>query len=205
MRLFTEAPAQRGLFRFMRPGLVDGLPFVQMRTSGLAAFTAAVIAALSSAAPSVASPFAAVVASGVFGGAAWTLSASDSPDGHVCVTMALPHHGGRASECGSILGPQAGRAHGITYLSHVGAPAPNWIVGPVLARAKTVVITLANGDKLTAKTIAAPTPLTAKIGFYAAQLPCPVRPTRVTGFDASHRAVANLTIRLLPLRGKTRC
>lgn len=146
-----------------------------------------------------------VVASGAFGTASWTLSATDSPDGHVCLTMTLPHHGGSASECGTIFGSQAGQARGITFLTHTGAPSPNYIVGPVLARARTVTIRLASGTSMTTKTIAPPSGLTSKIRFYAAQLPCPTRPTRVTGFDSAHRVVADLKIRQLRLHGKTTC
>lgn len=176
-----------------------------MRVARLLATGAAVGVVALPAAQGSAAPAKIVVASGVFGTASWTLSASDSPDGHVCLSMTLPHHGGSASECGAIFGPQAGRAHGITFLAHTGVPLPNYVVGPVLARASTVDIRLSSGKTMTTKTIAPPRRLTSRIRFYAVQLPCPTRPTRVTGFDASHRMVADLTIRQLRVHGRATC
>ena len=92
----------------------------------------------------------------------------------------------------------AGRAHGISYLAHTGAPAPDYIVGPVVASAKTVVIALSTGKTIRTKTIAPPKGMTPKIAFYAAELPCPGRPTSVRGLDAAGRTIAHLAIHQLP-------
>lgn len=146
------------------------------------------------------------VASGSFGAFAWRLSATDSADGHVCLTMTLAHHvGDSSSECGSIFGPEAGKADGITYLAHTGAPAPDYLVGPVDARAKVVVIALSTGRTIKTNAVAPPKRMTAKIAFYVAQLPCPARPISVRGLDANSRVVAHLAIPHLSVRGKSAC
>jgi hypothetical protein len=147
-----------------------------------------------------------VVASGAFGVVGWKLSATDSRDGYVCLTMTLPQRlGGRSSECGAIFGPGAGQAHGITYLAHTGAPAPDYIVGPVLATAKTVIIAFSNGKTVRTKTIAPPRGMTAKIAFYVTALRCSALPTSVRGLDTTGRVVAQLAIRRLRPLGKTTC
>lgn len=133
------------------------------------------------------------VASGTFGNVAWRLSATDSASGYVCLTMRLPQRSWSRA-CGSIFGPTAGRAHGLTYLAHTGRPAPDYIVGPVVATAKTVIIVLSNGRTLTGKAIPPPKGMTAKIGFYAAALPSGARPSSVRGIDAGGRIVAHLDI-----------
>ena len=146
------------------------------------------------------------VASGTFGKVAWTLSATDAADGHVCITMTIHQKPtDRSAECGSIFGPQAGRAHGITYLAHTGAPAPDYIVGPVIARAKSVVIALPNRRTIRTRTVVPPKGMTAKIAFYVAKLPCPTLPTGVRGLDAGGRVVAHLAIPQLKPRGKPTC
>jgi hypothetical protein len=156
-----------------------------------------VLAALGSAAP-VGS-----VASGRFGAVPWTLSATDSPDGKVCLTMTLPRHfGGTGGGCGSIFGPGAGRSQGITYLAHTGNPSPDYIVGPVVAMAKTVLIALSDGKVIRATTIAPRKGLTSKIAFYVAELPCPARPTSVRGVDTAGRTIARLTIHQFRPLGK---
>ena len=162
----------------------------------------ALVAVLMLGAPSLAAT-SEMVASGTFGPVSWRLSATDSADGHFCLTMTLPQrHGG--SECGSIFGPTAGQAHGITYLSHTGGPAPDYIAGPVVATAKTVIIALSNGKALRTRTIAPPKGMTTKIAFYVAELPCPVHATSVRGIDGAGRNVAHLAIHFLP-PGKTTC
>ena len=147
-----------------------------------------------------------MVAYGTFGAVSWKLSATDTADGHFCLTMALPERGGgRSSACGSIFGLAAGRAHGITFLAHTGRPAPDYIVGPVVATAKTVVIALSSGKTIKTRTIAPPTGLTGKISFYVAELPCPAEATSVRGIDAGGHDVAHLAIRPLQAPGTTTC
>jgi len=120
--------------------------------------------------------------------------------------MTFPQRGGdQSAECSSIFGPQAGRARGITYLAHTGAPAPDYIVGPVIASAKSVVIALSNRKTIRTKAVVPPKGMTAKIAFYVAKLPCPARPISVRGLDAGGRIVAHLAIPQLKVRGKATC
>jgi hypothetical protein len=139
------------------------------------------------------------IATGRFGTAAWRLSATDAADGTYCVTMTLrSRSGGGGTSCGSIFGRSVGQAHGISFLDHVGRPAPDYIVGPVTATAKTVVITLSNGTTLQTKAIAPPRGMTAKIAFYVTQHPCPADATHLHALNSKGRPVAHLTIPLLP-------
>ena len=147
-----------------------------------------------------------IVAKGTFGTVPWTLAATDSADGQMCLTMTLPQRlGGGSTECGTIFGHAPGDPRGITYLAHSGAPVPDYIVGPVTARAKTVVIALSTGKTIKTRTIAPPRGMTAKIAFYVTALACPARATSVRGLDASGHVVAHLTIRLLPQLRKASC
>jgi hypothetical protein len=141
------------------------------------------------------------VATGKFGSVVWRLSATDAADGSYCLTMTLPSRsGGAASACGSIFGSSAGQAHGISFLAHTGRPAPDYIVGPVTATAKTVVITLSNGTTLQAKVSAPPREMTGKIAFYVTQLPRSAAATHLQALNGKGRPVAHLTVRLIPHR-----
>lgn len=149
------------------------------------------------------SPPKGTIASGMFGRIAWRLSATDAADGSFCVTVKLSlHSSGGATACGSIYGP---RAHGITYLAHTGGPEPDYIVGPVVATARTVEITLSNGATLRTKTIAPPKGMTTKIAFYVAQLPCPATPTRLEGVDRLGHIRASLPFAAGRMPGRTTC
>lgn len=167
------------------------------------AITGALAAVLMLGAPSLATT-SGTVASGTFGTVAWKLSATDSADGRFCLTMTLRGRG-RSSHCGFIFGLAAGQAHGITYLAHTGAPAPDFIVGPVVATATTVVTALSNRKAVRTKTIAPPKGMTRKIAFYVAELPCPAHATSVRGIDAAGHTVAHLAIRFLRPPGKMTC
>jgi len=176
-----------------------------MRGNRFFALAAGVVLALFVAAPGFGASTG-TVANGTFGTVTWKLSATDSADGHVCITMSLRQRRSDSSaECGSIFGPEAGRARGITYLAHTGAPAPDYIVGPVTALAKSVVIAFSNRRSIRTQTVAPPKAMIAKIAFYVAKLPCPARPTSVRGLDARGRVVAYLGIPQLKLRGKPTC
>jgi hypothetical protein len=176
-----------------------------MRASRVFALAAGLVLASSFAVPGWGASTG-TVTSGTFGTFAWKLSATDSADGYVCLTMTLLQHpGDRSSECGSIFGPQAGRAHGITYLAHTGRPAPDYIVGPVIASAKSVLVALSNRKTIRTRTVGPPNGMTAKIAFYVAKLPCPARLLSVRGLDSGGRTVAHLSIPQLKVRGKPAC
>ncbi len=135
----------------------------------------------------------ATVATGTFRGGAWKLTAIDSADGSYCLTMTvLARHEDSSTGCGSIFG--AG-SHRISYLAHTGAPLPDYVVGPVVATARTVQITLSSGEVLGTATVAPPARLSKKIAFFRAELPCAVYPTRLVALDSAGHTVAQLAIR----------
>src|SRR5436305_7026826 len=94
----------------------------------------------------------ATVWSGVEHHVGWTLAATDGPHGSFCITM-RKHGRLEASECGSIVD---GPGHGVGYLAHFGRPGPNYVVGPVVAAATRVTVSLDDGTHLTVPTIAPP-------------------------------------------------
>ena len=122
-----------------------------------------------------------VVASGQFGQMPWALSASDSPSGSYCLTMRTHGHV-NARSCGSIFG---GRAHGVSYLASEGPPRPNFIAGPVIAKAVSVRITFLSGRLITVRTHAPPPGLSRNVRFYVHLMQCVnTRPAQIAGLDA---------------------
>jgi hypothetical protein len=134
-----------------------------------------------------------VVASGQFGQMPWALTASDSPSGSYCLTMRT-HGQVNARSCGSIFG---GRAHGVSYLASEGPPRPNFIAGPVIAKAVSVRITFLSGRSITVRTHAPPPGLSQNLRFYVHLMRCVnTGPAQIAGLDASGHVVASLTLRL---------
>jgi hypothetical protein len=111
--------------------------------------------------------------------------------------MAVPATVTQPSEsCGPL---QLKGTHAITYIEHTGRPRPDYIVGPVVATARLVEITLSNGKVLKTRTIAPKPGLARSLRFYAQQLSCGVRATRLLARDGRGRVVAQRSIRkLLP-------
>jgi hypothetical protein len=151
----------------------------------------------------------ALIARGSFSGVAWRLTGSSSRDWTYCLNMKIPasSKSGGSGACGSIYVPGRYGPDGITYAAaHAGRPLPGWVVGPVVATARIVVIKLSNGDTLRVKTIAPPAALFAGIRFYVAELPCPGTPSRFTARDGSGRVVAHLDLRPhIGFAGKVTC
>ena len=136
-----------------------------------------------------------VVAGGHWSGVSWRMSATDYATGGYCLFIAVPATVTQPSEgCGSLA--LKGR-HAISFLEHTGRPRPDYIVGPVLATARLVEISLANGKVLRAQTIAPRRGLARSIRFYAEQVPCGVRPTRLLARDRGGKVVARRSIRQL--------
>ena len=128
------------------------------------------------------------VASGVYRHASWALVASDGPSGSYCITMQQPRGRLDGSGCGSIFG---GRAHGVSYLAHNGTPAPDYVVGPVVSKARRVLVTFTDGSHVTLRTIPPPAGLARNIRFYVQLMPCrSTQPKRIVGTDSGGRVVA---------------
>jgi hypothetical protein len=133
-----------------------------------------------------------VIATGHWSGVSWRMSAIDYATGDYCVFMAVPATVTQPSESCGPLALKGG--HAISYMAHTGKPRPDYIVGPVLATARLVEISLANGKALKAQTIAPRLGLAQSLRFYAEQLPCGVRVTRVLARDRRGRIVAQRSI-----------
>lgn len=137
------------------------------------------------------------VASGRWDGAVWRMTAADDARGDWNIDISLggtPAVGGagliypwrRASAGDSSLG--------ISFLGRSGVPLPDYVIGPVVARATEVDITLSNGATIRTPTIAPPPGLARDIAFYAAQTSCRAALVSVVGIDATGQVVAQLAL-----------
>jgi len=143
------------------------------------------------------------VTSGVYRHVSWALVASDGPSGSYCITMQEPRGRLDGSGCGSIF---SGQAHGISYLAHDGIPAPDYVVGPVVAKAVRVSVTFADGSHLTIPTVPPPPGLAKNIRFYVHVMQCTTtQPTRIVGKDAGGQVVASLQLHPLTRPVRLRC
>jgi hypothetical protein len=109
------------------------------------------------------------VKSGRWHGIKWEFKAQ-AADGEYCVAMTI----GRGAEDGRGCGPMD--EHGISYLAHTGRPAPNYVVGPVIAKARSVQIKFFDRPPLRISTIAPPRTLDRGTRFLRRY--CPVQPRR---------------------------
>ena len=79
-----------------------------------------------------------------------------------------------------------------------------YIVGPVVARAKRIVVSLSDGTELVIPTIAPPHGLASNVRFYVRLMPCKsVRVRHIVGVDAGGRTVASIQLR--PLGPRITC
>jgi hypothetical protein len=125
------------------------------------------------------------VKSGRWHGIKWELTANTGSDGSYCIVMTVRRTDyGRS--CGSI------RNEGISYLFHTGRPAPTYVVGPVIARARSVQIKFFDRPPIRTSTIAPPPTLYPGIRFFAVILPCPATPRSFVARNATLRIVAQL-------------
>src|SRR5688500_12369206 len=127
------------------------------------------------------------VISGRWHGIKWELTANTGSDGSYCIVMTVRRTDyGRS--CGSI------RNKGISYLTHSGRPAPDYVVGPVIAKARSVQIAFFDQRPIRISTIAPPRTLYRGIRFFAAILPCPATARSVVARNAAGRIVARIAI-----------
>lgn len=160
-----------------------------------------------------------VVAKGTWDGVSWTLTAYGSATDGIC-TAFTPQASGTTSGrvraitagmgCAPISGVPAtpdtkpSPPLAITYLMGEGnASFPGFVVGPVIASARTVEIALSNHASIRVPTISAPSALHAHVRFFVARLPAGLRwshlgsstpVTSLVGLDAHGRIVARLAI-----------
>jgi hypothetical protein len=134
------------------------------------------------------------VRSGRWHGIKWEFRAQSGSDGSYCVAMRVSgRENGRS--CGSIRGEG-----GISYLAATGRPVPDYVIGPVIAKARSVRIRFFGRPPISISTIAPPATLDPGTRFFAAILPCPATPRSFAARNASGRIVAQLVIahRLAP-------
>jgi hypothetical protein len=128
------------------------------------------------------------VKTGRWQGIQWKLTAGTWPDGSYCVAMTVGVGPEDGRSCGSI------RHSRISYVAHTGRPAPADVVGPVIAKARSVQIKFFDRQAIRVSTIAPPPTLDPGIRFFAAILPCPATPRGFEARDAAGRIVARLVI-----------
>lgn len=132
------------------------------------------------------------IKSGRWHGIRWEFTARTGSDGSYCIDIEVAGRGSGRS-CGSIRDPGSRR---ISYMAHSGRPAPNHVLGPVIARARYVHISFFDRPPIRTSTIAPPrTPELARgIRFFVAILPCPATPRRIVARNATGRVVAHIAV-----------
>lgn len=160
-----------------------------------------------------------VVARGVWQGTPWTVTAYRSTTDGICTAFTPRRHPRfavtAAMGCDQIAGvpvtsqTKVSQPHRISYLAGEGnARFPGYAVGPVIASAATVAISLNDHHTIRVATVVAPKALGADVRFFIARLPAglnwnppsglsPV--TGVAGIDAHSRVVARLVIHGRPV------
>jgi hypothetical protein len=130
------------------------------------------------------------IKSGRWHGMKWKVTARTGSDGSYCIDMEISGRlDGRS--CGSI---RDRGSRGISYMAHWGRPTPNYVIGPVIAKARSVHIRFFDRPPIRISTIAPPrTPeLDRGIRFFTVILPCPATPRSLVARDAAGRVVAQI-------------
>jgi hypothetical protein len=157
------------------------------------AATSAVAAVSSTAASVMPGGKMVVVKSGHWAKTAWTLSASDTADGHVCLflTLTAPRAGGSTCLLVRRSPVRAGGPYGVAFVS--GYQDVSYDIGAVFSTAHTVKITLSNRSVITTPTIHPPPGLASNLVFFAVERPCAAFETSIVARDATGQVVATWT------------
>ena len=131
-----------------------------------------------------------VVKSGHWANIPWTLSASDTADGHVCLYLVLPAQRAGASSCSLIRRSpiRVGGSYGLVFSS--GYQGVSYVIGAAPATARTIKITLWNGSVITTRTISPTRGLSSNFGFFAVERTCKSDEKSIVARDAAGRTVA---------------
>jgi hypothetical protein len=106
-----------------------------------------------------------------------------------------------AAMVGLVAAPFESYGHALGYETtvmsgrwHGGHPGPNYVVGPVIARAPSLHISFFDRPSIRTSTIAPPptSELDRRIRFFVVILPCPATPRRIVARNATGRVVAQL-------------
>jgi hypothetical protein len=132
-----------------------------------------------------------VVESGRWADVPWTVLASDTSDGQVCLFLRL--NGGGSSLCGVIRRQpiRAGGSYGLVLSS--GYSGVSYVIGAVAATARSIKITLWNGSVILTRPISAPRGLAGNIDFFAVRRTCTSTEKSIVAKDASGLTVATWT------------
>jgi hypothetical protein len=136
-----------------------------------------------------------VVKSGHWAGMPWTLAASDTADGHVCLFLRQPAQRAGGSFCGLVRRSpiRAGGSYGLAFSS--GYSGVSYVIGAVPATARTVEITLSNGSVIATPTISPARGLAGNVDFFsvAVERTCTAYETSIIARDAAGHIVATWT------------
>jgi hypothetical protein len=134
-----------------------------------------------------------VVESGYWANIPWTVSASDTADGHVCLYLVLPAQRAGGSSCSVVRRSpiHAGGSYGLVFSS--GHQGVSYVIGAVTSTARTIKITLWNGSIITTRTISPPRGLSSNFGFFAVERTCKSDEKSIVARDAAGLTVARWT------------
>jgi hypothetical protein len=142
------------------------------------------------------------VTSGQWNGQAWTLEASDEVSGGnvgYCYRMAFARAADSSRACSSsafVMREVPGRsAYGMNVAQHlVGAcPALDYVVGPVVASASEIDITLSTGKAVKTLAIAPPPGLARGVRFFVTRVPCGTWAASAVGRNEAGKIVASFS------------
>lgn len=157
----------------------------------LIAVAATIVALLTVSAASALNISTTTVKTGRWDGIRWKFTTEGSfADGFICVAMAIRGHEATRG-CGAT-GKQ-----GITYVAHTGRPVPDYVIGPVVAAARSVRITFFDRPAIRTPTIRTRDRSTR---YFAVVLACPATPKSFVARNAAGRIVARLVLKRLPPR-----
>jgi hypothetical protein len=156
---------------------------VAPRVFAAAAATVALVAVSAASALTVSTT---TVKSGRWHGITWEFTTEGSfGGGSYCVAMAI-----RGREAGRGCG--ATPKKGITYIAHTGRPAPDYVIGPVVAAARSVQITFFDRPPIRAPTIRTRDRSTR---YFAVVVTCPATPKSFVARNGAGRIVARFALR----------
>jgi hypothetical protein len=142
------------------------------------------------------------VTSGQWNGQAWTLEASDAVSGGnvgYCYRMAFARAADSSRACSRsafVMREVPGRsAYGMNFAQHlVGAcPALDYVVGPVVATASEVDVTLSTGRVVKTVAIAPPPGLARGVRFFVTRVPCGTWAASAVGRNETGKIVASFS------------
>jgi hypothetical protein len=137
------------------------------------------------------------IKSGRWHGVNWELRGGAWRDGSYCTAMLI---NGRENSrgCGNVR-QQGGIGAGAGGVGS-GRRLPNYVMGAVVPRARSVRVEFFGRAPVRLSTIPAPRMLEGGVRFFVAVLPCPAKPRKLIARDATGRIVARYTWQQAPFK-----